>query len=144
VSSLPAVLVTGAAGWTARAIIQVLVGEGFQVVGLDLRTPEADDGPAAAVRWIQGDVADPTTVEQASRSASAVVHLAVAVGADDYQRPQRPFATNVLGTYNVFDAARRAGVARVVLVSSAAVHLPPGTEPLTASEWRSSSGDDHL
>jgi nucleoside-diphosphate-sugar epimerase len=144
VNSQPAVLVTGAAGWTARAIIQALVGEGFQVTGLDLRRPEADEGAAGAVRWIQGDVTDPATVQQASRSASAVVHLAVAVGAGDYQRPQRPFATNVVGTYNVFAAAHQAGVSRVVLVSSAAVHLPPGPGPLSASEWRSSPDEDHL
>jgi nucleoside-diphosphate-sugar epimerase len=144
VSSQPVVLVTGAAGWTARAIIQALIGEGFQVVGLDLHAPQADDGATAGVRWVQGDVADPTAVARASRSASAVVHLAVAVGAGDYRRPQRPFATNVLGTYNVFDAARRAGLGRVVLVSSAAVHLPPGSAPLSTSEWRSSPGDNHL
>jgi nucleoside-diphosphate-sugar epimerase len=144
VSSQPAVLVTGAAGWTASAVIQTLVDEGFQVVGLDLHAPDAGDGAMAGVRWIRGDVADPTTVARASRSASAVVHLAVAVEAGDYQRPQRPFATNVLGTYNVFDAARRAGLTRVVLVSSAAVHLPPGPAPMSASEWRSSPGDDHL
>jgi uronate dehydrogenase len=138
------VLVTGAAGWTARAIIAALVGEGFQVVGLDLRLPEPGDRATGAVRWLQGDVADPAAVEKASRSVGAVVHLAVAVGEGDYQRPERPFAVNVLGTYNVFDAARRAGVSRVVLVSSAAVHLPPGAAPLTASEWRSSSDKDHL
>jgi uronate dehydrogenase len=138
------VLVTGAAGWTAGAIIEALVGEGFQVVGLDLRVPEAGDGAAAAVHWLQGDVADPASVERASRSVGAVIHLAVAVGAGKYRHPERPFAVNVLGTYNVFDAARRAGVPRVVLVSSAAVHLPPGAAPLTASHWRSSSDKDHL
>jgi len=144
VSSQPAVLVTGAAGWTARATIQALVSEGFQVTGLDLRLPESYEGAAGAVHWIQGDVADPATVQRASRSVSAVVHLAVAVGAGEYQRPQRPFATNVVGTYNVFAAAQQAAVSRVVLVSSAAVHLPPGPGPLSASEWRSSPGDDHL
>lgn len=65
------------------------------------------DGGSSPVRWVEGSVADPASVEQAARSVGAIVHLAVAVGPSDYSLPQTPFSTNVQGTYNVFDVARR-------------------------------------
>lgn len=131
------VLVTGGAGWTAAAIRRELEDNGHNVVSLDRKSGERAD--------IVGDVADLSAVLQAIDGVDAVVHLAVAVGAGDYQHPPLPFTTNVLGTYNVFAAARRAGTGRLVVFSSAAVHLPPGPEPASALVgWRSDPGEDHL
>src|SRR5262245_38563225 len=70
------ILVTGAAGWTARAIIDRLQTAGNRVIGLDL--PCACPPRAG---WIGADVADLASVEVAcAGEVSAVVHLAVAVG----------------------------------------------------------------
>lgn len=133
------ILVTGAAGWTAHAILEVLADSGYQVAGLDLPTAPR---PSGVGQWIAGSVENLSEVQQAARSADALIHLAVAVGEDDYRQPAVPFATNVMGTYNVLEAARREHVPRVVLIGSAAVHLPAG--PLTADQWRSAPDDDHL
>jgi len=78
-----------------------------------------------------------------SPDVMAVVHLAIAVGEGDYAQPETPFRTNVLGTYNVFEAARRNNIRRVVLISSAPVHLPPETID-SSTAWKSDSGEDHL
>lgn len=133
------VLITGAAGWTARPILERLRAA-QRLVGLDV-----DDRPEYAddVTWIRADVADLASVEEACRGdVAAVAHLAVAVGQGDYSKPDIPFRSNVLGTYNVLEGARRARVQRVVLLSSAAVHLARSTEH--ADAWRSSRGADHL
>lgn len=93
---------------------------------------------------MRADVADLASVEAAfNDDVAAVVHLAVAVGEHDYAQPDTPFKSNVLGTYNVFEAARRNNVRRIVLISSAPVHLPPALTDRPTG-WRSDSGEDHL
>jgi nucleoside-diphosphate-sugar epimerase len=138
----PKILITGAAGWTARAIIDRLRSSGRHLICLDRIGLGMLD--AAALTWVQADVADLRAVEAAcGPDVVAVVHLAVAVGEDDYARPETPFRTNVLGTYNVFETARRNRVQRVVLISSAPVHL--AAEGIgSAAAWKSAAGEDHL
>ena len=132
-------LVTGAAGWTARAVLERLAAAGHRIVGLDVDAPRPD--APADVRWVRADVADLASIEAAFARVTGVVHMAVAVGNGDYARADTPFRSNVLGTYNVFEVARRHDVRRVVVIGSASVHLPPTP---TATAWRSSSGDDHV
>ena len=121
------VLITGSAGWTAQAIIEALNAHGHAVSGFDLPSasylPEIRQKLAAV---FVGDNADAEAVRECVQVAQpdVVIHLAVAVRARDYDDPERPFATNVRGTYNLFESARRSGVSRIVLMSSAAVHLP--------------------
>jgi len=136
------VLITGAAGWTARPIIDRLDASGHRLIGLDIRSP-APTG-LRALEWVRGDVGQRDAVEAAySSGVNAVVHLAVAIGGDNYAGPEIPFRTNVLGTYNVFEAARKLRIRRVVLISSAAVHLP--SEQIDGSKaWRSAADGDHL
>lgn len=132
-------LVTGAAGWTARPVLERLAAAGDGVVGLDVVEPSSGWPPE--VRWVRGDVGDAPSIQAAFDGVAGVVHLAVAVG--DYAGAETRFRTNVLGTYNVFDGARRHGVRRVVVISSAPVHLSPAP-PAPSTARRSSSGDDHL
>jgi len=70
-------------------------------------------------------VTDIGAVVQAAEGVDAVIHLAIASGQegdyeDDIFNAER-FDTNVKGTYNVFEAARRAGVKRVIHTSSLTV-----------------------
>ena len=141
------VFITGASGWTAAPLLQVLHQAGHSITGFDL-APAAE----GAARWIKkhfiGDVSDYNQVLQAIQATApeSIIHLAVAVGQNDYLEPEIPFAVNVLGTYHVFEAARRAGVQKVVLISSAAVHLPRFELGIREAEtgWTSSPGKDHL
>ena len=119
------ILVTGAGGWTARPILKALPGEGHEVVALDLpgHTYYGDGYPHPPARWIEGSVSDLASVEEAARSVEAIIHLAVAVKPNDYSScPKMAFSTNVLGSYNVFEAARRREISKVVLMGSAPVH----------------------
>jgi uronate dehydrogenase len=135
------ILITGAAGWAARPILERLRGAGHRLIGLDIADrPDYAEG----LPWIRADVGDLASVEGACRrDIAAVAHLAIAVGQGDYAKPDIPFRANVLGTYNVLEGARRARVQRLVLLSSAPVHLPPSSieDPY---DWRSSGGADHL
>lgn len=139
------VLVTGGAGWTAAAILTELRADGWGVVVFDLPDVVRAGLSEPTVRRVAGDVAMFSDVLEAVEGVDGLVHLAVATGPEAYRGAELPFAVNVRGTYNVFEAARRRGVTRVVLVSEAAVHVPPGDRRLDArSDWRSDAGSDHL
>jgi len=80
-------------------------------------------------RIVIGDMMDPAGVSSALEGVDTVVHLAANLtDADD---PAGGFARNVQGTRTIANAARAAGAARVLHISSAAVYRPGATsEPL--------------
>src|SRR5687767_11788513 len=125
------VLVTGAAGYVGRHIIPGLGAEH----DLRLGAVCSLDDP----RWIKLDGTRLEEAAAAARGMDAVVHLAVASGRegdeeDDAFNQQR-FDVNVKGTWNVLEAARRAGVRRVVHTSSIMVtwgYPPTGMIPSDA------------
>jgi nucleoside-diphosphate-sugar epimerase len=107
------VLVTGAGGLLGREVVAALAGR-CEVVGLDLIRGEPD------IMWHVGDVTDRSLVERAAAGCDAVVHVAaipnvVSGTGTDIMR------VNVVGTWNVFDAALGAGARRAVLCSSDSV-----------------------
>lgn len=103
------VLVTGGAGFIGRAIIERLRADGDDAAGVDL---VAD--PAAGV--VAGDTTEPSAWRGALDGCDAVIHTAAVVSnAVDLDEQWR---VNVLGTRRVIEAARDAGVRRVVHLSS--------------------------
>lgn len=141
------ILVTGAFGWTAEAIIQGLRQADHEIFAFDLPTAVCPPQIRPLISGVcLGDVAQIEQVDEAVHAADAIVHLAVAVGDGDYQSPDIPFKTNVQGTYNIFEAARRHNVQKTILMSSAAVHLPhaAGEKISAVDHWVSSYGEDHF
>lgn len=112
------VLVTGGSGVVGRAAVLALRESGFDVVTLQRGALPADLAERGAA-CVRGDVTDPAAVQHAMAGVAAVVHAAGKVtitGAwEEYER------VNVQGTQTVVDAARHAGVARFVMVSSPSV-----------------------
>jgi uronate dehydrogenase len=124
------VLITGAQGYVGRHLVRGLEGEH------DLRL--GDVQPANDPRSLRLDVTRLEEVVAAMQGVEAVVHLAVATGhegdfEDDAFNQQR-FDVNVKGTWNVLEAARFAGVRRVVHTSSIMVTWGyPLGEPLASA-----------
>jgi nucleoside-diphosphate-sugar epimerase len=109
------VLVTGASGLVGRRLVARLLASG-RVVTAFVRRPGSPDGSAGAgLRLAVGDVTDADAVTRAVRGCDAVVHLANASGVVDEAHAH---AVNVGGTEHVMEAARRAGVRRVVFTST--------------------------
>jgi uronate dehydrogenase len=104
------VLVTGGAGRIAGYLRAGLPARGWKLRLLDV---EAIPGEPDA---LVGDVRDPGVLDTALDGAAAVVHLA-GVASPSAPWPE-VLEVNIAGTYEVFEAARRAGVARVVFASS--------------------------
>lgn len=116
-------LVTGGAGFIGSHLADALLARGDEVVVLDnLATGRLENVPDGA-RFLEGDVADADTVARAVAGCEVVFHQA-ALGSvtRSIERPLNSDASNVHGTLAVLDAARRAGVRRVVLASSSSVY----------------------
>jgi uronate dehydrogenase len=104
-------VITGAAGQVARRVRPLLREAGHRLTLLDLVDPGPVDGETAVV----ASVADTAAVRAAVTGADVVVHL----GGLSRERPWADLAeVNVEGTRSVLEAARDAGVRRVLLASS--------------------------
>ena len=119
-------LVTGGAGFIGSHLVEALVEHGERVRVLDdfsTGRRENLDAVAGHIELLEGDVADPETVERAVAGCDYVLHLAAIASVQaSLKYPRRTQQVNVEGTLNVLEAARQAGARRVVLASSAAVY----------------------
>lgn len=140
------VLITGAAGFIGHHLSIAWRRRGVEVVGLDnLRTGRRENLRAIAeltgpegFTFIEGSITDAATVRRAIEGCDVVHHLAAQVSVpESVERPHECVEINVGGTLNVLEAARAAGVSRVVFSSSAAVYgddpRSPKTEDMTPS-----------
>ncbi|WP_418959809.1 NAD-dependent epimerase/dehydratase family protein [Streptomyces tritici] len=119
-------VLTGATGFIGGAVLHELAGhraaEGraagphVRVVG---RRPPA--GPTGGYdEWVAADLAEPASLRGTCRDADVLLHLASALGPD----AARCADVNDRGTAAVMEEARRAGVGRIVHLSTAAVYGP--------------------
>jgi UDP-glucose 4-epimerase len=118
------ILLTGGAGYIGSACLRWLLRHGHDPIAYD----NLSEGHKAAVpegRLVVGDLADADRLAQAltQHQAEAVMHFAaVASVPASITDPELYWRVNVLGTKNVLDAMRRAGVRRIVLSSTAATY----------------------
>lgn len=132
------ILVTGGAGFIGAHLIRRLVEAGHDIRVLDnlstgLRSRLSSFGDA--ISFLQGDICDESMVQQAVADIDIVFHLAALVSvAESVEQPGRAYATNVLGTVHVLEAARQAGVRRVVQASSCAVYGAAEQLPISERE----------
>ncbi|MFZ3475522.1 NAD-dependent epimerase/dehydratase family protein [Streptomyces sp. 4.24] len=116
ISGVPSVIVlTGATGFIGSATLEALAGRpGVRVRAL-ARVPGAE---REGVEWVRADLTDPGSLRGVCEDASALVHLASYIGRDE----ERCRAVNVAGTASLLAEVARAGVKRVVHLSTAAVY----------------------
>ncbi len=121
--SLKPSLVTGASGFLGWHVARVLVERGHRVRAL-VRPGSRVEG--LDVETVTGDLRDPASLERAAAGCGLVFHVAA-----DYRLwardPRELYRSNVEGTRNLLDAARRAGVERVVYTSTVGcIGIPHG------------------
>ncbi len=125
-------LVTGALGCLGSWIVRELVREGVPVYAFDLATDPhrmallMSQAEVAKVPLIRGDITDLDTLIDAmeAHEITDVIHLAALQVPACKANPPLGGRVNAVGTLNVFEAARRLGLSRVVYASSVAVYGP--------------------
>ena len=125
------VLVTGGQGFLGAWIVRRLHAGGHQVRVFDLgRNTELVERIAGTLPdWVTGDVSDPAQVLEAARGCDAIIHLAGILTPACAANPKRGAEINLIGTINVFEAARELGISQVVYTSSAAAYGPEAGAP---------------
>ncbi len=119
-------LITGGCGFIGSHIAEALVADGVEVRVLDnLSSGKMENlkGFGGGISVVRGDVRDPAVVRDAMKGVQHVFHEAALVSvAVSVEQPEENDAINIRGTLNVLQAAREAGVKRVLLATSAATY----------------------
>jgi UDP-glucose 4-epimerase len=132
-------LVTGAAGFIGSRVVRFLAEEGVDVLGIDdLSLGQSPPADQPRVRFRRADICDEPAMRSALRefAPDVLVHLAAIHHIPTCeQRSPEAMRVNVVGTQVLLDAARDAGVPKLVFASSGAVYdwhegpLTPGATP---------------
>ncbi len=127
------VLVTGGAGFIGSHIVRTLLERGDNVRVLDnFSTGKRENLAGLDVDVIEADLRDASCLPQACHAVDTIFHEAAFVSVpQSMAEPNDCFDVNVTATGLLFDAARKAGVKRVVFATSAAVYGDVEDYPLT-------------
>jgi dihydroflavonol-4-reductase len=123
-------LVTGATGFVGSHVVRHLVERGEGVRALVRASSRRDLLAGLPVEFVEGDLRDAASLERACAGVRRVYHVAA-----DYRLwaadPREIYESNVTGTRNLLEAARRSGVERFVYTSTVAtIAVPrPGALP---------------
>lgn len=109
------VLITGASGLIGGLTIKHL-GDKYQFSGLARRK-------VTGIPHLSADITDATAIKPAFAGIHTVLHMAAANGVNEWMEWAPTMAITVQGTLNVYEAAREAGVKRIVLLSSGCCQL---------------------
>lgn len=134
--SRPKVLITGASGLIAGLAMKHL-SDKYEFSGVSRR-------PVPGIVHCQANITDAAAMRPAFTGMDAVLHLAAANGADEWQEWAPTMAVTVQGTLNVYEAARDAGVTRVILASSGCCQLAWEWDPALPYGKLANGPDDEI
>jgi len=119
------IFVTGATGFIGSHLMEILVDNGFNVVGFDRYNSDNNWGWLEKYKSknkfniILGDIRDYDSVVKSMKGCSTVFHLAALIGIPySYISPLAYIRTNVEGTYNILEAAKKNKLDQVIITST--------------------------
>ncbi|MFM7763380.1 MAG: NAD-dependent 4,6-dehydratase LegB [Acidimicrobiaceae bacterium] len=125
------ILVTGADGFIGSHVVETLVKSGHDVRAFVLYNSfnswgwldESDKSIRDSIDVFAGDIRDPHGVDKAVEKQEVILNLAALIAIPySYHSPDTYIDTNIKGTLNVLQAARRHGVKRVIQTSTSEVY----------------------
>ena len=131
-------LVTGGAGFIGSHLVERLVREGALVRVVDNLSTGRRENLAAVwekIEWIPGDVCDTRLMREAAEGVDCIFHQAALASVPRIlEAPLETHAACATGTLSVLEAARRAGVRRVVYAASSSAYGNRPTSPKQESD----------
>jgi UDP-glucose 4-epimerase len=126
-------LVTGGAGYVGSVVAHQLIEADHETVVLDNLVKGHEKAVPEGARLLKGDLLEPEwTRGVLSEGFDGVLHFAaLSLVGESVEQPERYYRNNVLGTLNLLEAMRDAGVLRLVFSSTAAVYGEPEEVPIT-------------
>jgi NAD dependent epimerase/dehydratase len=133
------VFITGAAGFIGSHVVEYCLKQGFKVTAL---VEYSSDSRIDNLKYISSELSENLTikfgninefrsVKNAMEDHDLVLHLAALISIPySYENPQAYFKTNVLGTFNVMQAALELNVKRVIHTSTSEVYGTPHDVPI--------------
>jgi NAD+-dependent farnesol dehydrogenase len=127
------ILLTGGTGYLGRAVVRALAARGHAVT---VFARSARQSGLSAAALVDGDVRDRSALERAADGCDAIVHMAALVSL--WRRRGEDFDdVNVGGLRNAIDAARAAGIRRMIYTSSFLALPPHGSAaPIEANDYQ--------
>ena len=125
------ILVTGADGFIGSHLVEELVRQGIEVRAFVFYNSfnswgwldESPEKLKTKIDIFSGDIRDPHGVEQAMQGCNVVMHLASLIGIPySYHSPDSYVDTNIKGTLNVLQAARKLELEKIVCTSTSEVY----------------------
>ena len=134
------ILVTGACGFIGSHLVEKLVKKGFNVTAFTFYNARGSNGwldnidkrVKKNIKIISGDVRDHDFFVNCSKNIDVVLHLAALIGIPySYYAPKSYLETNVIGTYNVLNAAKINNISKTVVTSTSEVYGTAKSIPIT-------------
>ncbi len=108
------ILVTGGCGFIGSHIVDCLVKKKFNVTILDLILPKRKD-----VKFIKGSILNKPLVDKSLKNIDFVFHLAAVSDVNKVKNiPSKTIETNIIGTTNLLEAARKKKIKKFIFASS--------------------------
>ena len=122
------VLVTGSEGFIGSHLVEALLKRKVQVTALvkynfQSATGWLDNSIKKKINIIFGDIEDLAILEKAMKNIDIVINLAALISIPySYISPKSYIMTNILGTYNILEAAKKNKLKKVILTSTSEVY----------------------
>lgn len=132
-------IVTGGAGFIGSHLSELLLAEGHDVVVVDNLTSGRLENLKSVVdhpsfKFANADIRDPSAIQPLFDGVDWVFHLAgLADIVPSIEMPSQYYSTNVSGTFNVLECARRSGVKRFLYAASSSSYGIPDQYPTPES-----------
>ncbi len=130
------ILITGGSGFIGIQLARGLMAEGSKVVIFDLKPPGSLGEYGKQLTFVRGDITDFSQVLNVVRDHKphGIVHLAAVLSEPSERNPWAAISINALGTYHMLEAARLLETRKLLISSSVAVYINPGSKTAVVTE----------